>query len=143
MPSDGWTIDTAMEHLLTLIQANDARYMAAIAALKDAVGIALTSADRAVSKAEMAAEKRFEGVNEFRQTLADEQRTLMPRAEVEVIIRSLTEKVDTATRLVQTSLAQGTGHQTGARDALAYLAIVFGGLSLMTTLFLALSGHIH
>lgn len=43
--------------------------------------LALTAADKAVNKAETATEKRFEGVNEFRQTLADQASRLMPREE--------------------------------------------------------------
>ena len=43
--------------------------------------LALAAADKAVTKAEIATEKRFEGVNEFRQTLADQASRLMPREE--------------------------------------------------------------
>jgi hypothetical protein len=39
------------------------------------------SLDRAIQKADAANEKRFESVNEFRSTLADQQRTLMSRME--------------------------------------------------------------
>jgi len=45
---------------------------------------ALAAQKEAVNKAEASSEKRFEGVNEFRSTLSDQQRTLMPRAEAEV-----------------------------------------------------------
>jgi hypothetical protein len=43
--------------------------------------LALAAADKAVTKAEIATEKRFEGVNEFRATLADQAARLMPREE--------------------------------------------------------------
>lgn len=43
--------------------------------------LALAAADKAVTKAEIATEKRFEGVNEFRATLADQANRLMPREE--------------------------------------------------------------
>lgn len=43
--------------------------------------LALAAADKAVTKAEIATEKRFEGVNEFRSTLADQAARLMPREE--------------------------------------------------------------
>jgi hypothetical protein len=55
----------------------------------------------AVLKAEQATEKRFEGVNEFRTTLSDQQRTFLPRQEYEAghislinQIREIKEKQD-------------------------------------------------
>jgi hypothetical protein len=48
----------------------------------------------AVTKAETSTEKRFESVNEFRQQLADQSRTFMPRQEYENIHKNLNEKVD-------------------------------------------------
>lgn len=63
-------------------------------AQEKAVQSALAAADRAVQKAESATEKRFEGVNEFRASLADNSRTLMPRAEAEQQFKALAEKTD-------------------------------------------------
>lgn len=94
------------ELMLAIIQANDVRYdqrfeaskeavSAALNAAKEAITAALSASDRAVNKAELASEKRFEGVNEFRNTLADQQRTLMPRAEAEVLFKSMSEKIRT------------------------------------------------
>lgn len=45
--------------------------------------LALAAADKAVTKAEIATEKRFEGVNEFRATLADQALRLIPREEAQ------------------------------------------------------------
>jgi signal recognition particle GTPase len=50
----------------------------------------------AVSKAEVATEKRFESVNEFRATLTDQQRTFIPRAEYESAHKALTQTVTDA-----------------------------------------------
>ena len=49
--------------------------------LESKTTMALTASDKAVTKAEIATEKRFEGVNEFRATLADQATRLMPREE--------------------------------------------------------------
>jgi hypothetical protein len=49
--------------------------------------------DRAVTKAEVATEKRFEGVNEFRKTLADQQRTFIPRQEAESMFKNINVKL--------------------------------------------------
>jgi hypothetical protein len=62
-----------------------------------AVQAALQSAKEAVTKAETASEKRFDAVNEFRQTLADQASTLMPRVEAESRIAALAEKLEDST----------------------------------------------
>jgi hypothetical protein len=51
-----------------------------------AVGAALNSAHEAVNKAEEAQEKRNEGMNEFRGSLADQAKAFMTRAEVDARI---------------------------------------------------------
>jgi len=69
-----------------------------------AVEAALASAEKAVTKAEVATEKRFEGVNEFRATLADQAATLMPRAEAEIRFASLLAKIDSLQRVASMAL---------------------------------------
>lgn len=92
----------------------------ALAAAKEAVVAALAAADRAVAKAEGASEKRFEGVNEFRAALADQQRTLMPRSEVEVTIKAISERLSALKDTVDArtnerrGLTGGWGYAVGA-----------------------------
>lgn len=85
-------------------QASEAALKAALLAVQTAtttafntseksVQAALAAAKEAVTKAESASEKRFESVNEFRATLADQQARLMPRAEVQVVLSSIGDKV--------------------------------------------------
>ena len=88
---------TAFEAQITamntaFISQKEAVNNAMIAADK-AVSAALAAADRAVIKAEIAAEKRFDSVNEFRSLVSDQQRTLMPRVETELLIRTLNERI--------------------------------------------------
>ena len=71
--------------------ASQEALIAALAAQKEAVAAALLAADRAVTKAELATDKRFEGVNEFRQQLADQAATFMPRAETEIRLGTLSD----------------------------------------------------
>ena len=107
-----------MQHTLSLIGANDHRYEQRFSdieqrfqdaqrlvemqyqAHKDAVNLALTAAERAVLKAEAASEKRFDAVNEFRATLADQQRTLMPRAESDRAFAAVAEKLAALEKLI-------------------------------------------
>lgn len=78
-----WTIKTLKEHFDAL-RADDRRVIDA----------ALASADRANVKAEAAADKRFDAVNEFRGTLSDQAKLLASRVEVEALEKRLQELAD-------------------------------------------------
>jgi hypothetical protein len=62
--------------------------------LDKASSSALAAAQAAITKAEQAAERRFEGVNEFRGQLADQAATFLPRSEANARIASALEKID-------------------------------------------------
>jgi len=140
------SLGVALEDRLTvLIEANNERYQqrfldaqtavnTALSAAEKAVTAALSAAKEAVVKAEVASEKRFEGVNEFRSTLADQQRTLIPRVEAELrlnalegkfgeALHSLEKKVDTAIASLQATatdnakrIAENRAHDTGVKE---------------------------
>src|ERR1700679_3792438 len=78
-------------------------------AQEKAVGAALAAADRAVGKAELASEKRFESMNEFRGALADSARLLMPRAESEQVTKVLATKVELLETRVNAREDRGAG----------------------------------
>ncbi len=90
------------ERYATQTKATDAAFVAQQTAMKTAfdaadkaVQAALAAAKEASNKAESAADKRFEATNEFREQLADQARTFLPRNEYETSYRAMTEKVDT------------------------------------------------
>ena len=58
------------------------------------VQLALASAEKAITKAETATEKRFEGVNEFRQTLADANANFALKTTVDTQFDAMREKID-------------------------------------------------
>jgi len=60
------------------LSANEQRFKAQ----EQAVAFALQAAEKAVTKAELAAEKRFESVNEFRNQLKDQTGTFITRNEM-------------------------------------------------------------
>jgi hypothetical protein len=90
----------------------------AFSAQKEAINAALASAERAVLKAEAAAEKRFEGLNEFRNTLSDQQRTLIPRAEVDVIIRGVLNQLGSVEKTLDASIAERQAQIASLQKAL-------------------------
>lgn len=93
MPAE-WTVDSLHEHLASLFAERDLRYEQRFAAQERAVAAALESAKEAVLKAERAAERRFESMNEFRGVLTDQASTFVTRAESEQLHHSLQDKVD-------------------------------------------------
>lgn len=120
--------------LRELIDERDRRYEERSTAQKEAVTSALSAADRAVAKAELAADKRFEGVNEFRAALADQQRTLIPRAEVVVMTNALEAQISVVTKQVEQLLAE----RAGVRGGWGYAVGVAGLVLTLFSLFMVL-----
>ena len=65
----------------------------AIAKMDEKIEQRFCAVKEAVDKADKATEKRFEGVNEFRNAMGDQQRTFIPRREFEISIDSLSRKI--------------------------------------------------
>ena len=78
----GWTTDTLHQHLSRRMDDLDRALSRRMDDADKAIQAALVSAEKAVAKAEAASERRFEGVNEFRQTLSDQAATFPTRNEV-------------------------------------------------------------
>lgn len=134
-PQDDLTLARLRRELLSLIDERDKRYAvefqsvreaanavataakeavnAALAAAKEAVQAALAGQEKAVQKAEAAADKRFEGVNEFRGQLADQQRTFIPRQEVEVLHKGINDRIGAEVK----GLNDRFGGEIGATNA--------------------------
>jgi hypothetical protein len=84
----------AMERLF---EARLAALTATVSAQAEKVALALASADKALTKAETATEKRFEGQNEFRQQLSDQTATFITRRELETMRESWDERSNRVT----------------------------------------------
>jgi hypothetical protein len=94
--------DPTPRELLSIINERSLANNQRFDAQEKAVAAALAAAKEAVTKAEAAAEKRFDAVNEFRATLKDQQATLIPRVEVDVRLKSMEAKLaDNEARIVQ------------------------------------------
>lgn len=112
--------DNLRDFVLSLIAERDRLYnlradlqdkanMQRFESMERANSLALSVAKDAVSKAETAAEKRFDSVNEFRSTLKDQQQTLMPRVEAESRLKGIEERM----ALIQNRLDIITGNKQG------------------------------
>jgi hypothetical protein len=135
---------TASSHDIPLREYVDVRFLAqekavaaALAAQEKAVAAALAAADRAVSKAENAAERRFESVNEFRAALADNFRTLMPRAESEQARAIINEKIDQLTTRINAREERGRG----MGDIVGWIVGAVGLVAAVISIVFALTRH--
>lgn len=97
-----------------------------------AVAAALAAAKEAVTKAEVAADKRFDGVNEFRQTLSDQTNTFIPRAEYNAQHKALEDKV-----AANTDRLNGmTGRSGGLAAGWGYLVAGVGLVSVLISIIM-------
>lgn len=144
---DLWNVDTLREHLLAIIEAADVRYSqrfeaqsetisAAFVAQENAVNFALAAADKAVAKAEAASEKRFDAINEFRQSWSDQARSLMPRIECEERLKSMKESIDKLESVDKTFTARQGGVKEG-------WSMVISLISLMGTIAAIIIAIVH
>lgn len=126
---DGVTVNL----LLAIIAERDRQYSqrfeaqeksttVALAAAKEAVQAALIAAKEAVQKAEAASEKRFDSVNEFRNTLKDQQLTLTPRAEVDARFKELDRRVTD----LAAEMARRASESRGATELWGFIAGALG-----------------
>jgi hypothetical protein len=85
MDSERRHVATQLEAAESLTDAKFVTFRTLVDGQAEQVKLALDASDKAIGKAEIANEKRFDSVNEFRQTLTDQAGTFMPRKEVEQI----------------------------------------------------------
>jgi hypothetical protein len=115
-----WDVEGIKEHFNQRFADQDKAVQAALVAQEKAVSAALAATKEAVIKAETAADKRFESVNEFRAQLTDQTRTFMPRAEMESRSASLGEKLDALDKRLTTT----EGRKQGSGDTWKVIAAV-------------------
>jgi hypothetical protein len=64
------------------------------------VQLALSAAEKAITKAEEATEKRFDSVNEFRQTLSDQAATFATKEKLDLSVDTMNTRMDGLERAV-------------------------------------------
>lgn len=117
-----WDFSTLKQYIDSQFHAADQRYEQRFSDSGTAVNAALMAAEKAVTKAEAASEKRFESVNEFRATLADQQRTFIPRAEAEMRMGVLENQL----QILTANSVERRGQATGMQNLWAYIVAAIG-----------------
>jgi len=115
----GWTVSTLFTHLTAMMSA-----------MEKAVMIAQTAADRAVTKAEAAQEKRLDLLNEFKKALEDQTRTYMPRLEAELRMKAIEERLASWERQQSAGVGKSEGLSQGVVILISVgsLLVGFAGL---------------
>jgi len=122
----GWTVDTLKQHM-------DQRFIESDERLR----IRITTAEAAVNKAEVATEKRFEGVNEFRKTLSDQTATFMSRLETEQRVNALAEKIVALTDRLNMS----DGQEAGSKITMGRLYSTLAGFGTIISIVVVLGNQ--
>ena len=104
--SDEPTISTR-EYIESLIESRFRELTIRCNSLEEATKVAFSSSEKAISKAEDASNHRFEGINEFRGQLADQQRTLVARVEVDALLTTLRDAIN----VVQAQVNEARAHE--------------------------------
>lgn len=126
-----WTVDTVNEHLKAMIGEADRRNEQRFAAQEKAVAAALQAAKEAVAKAEIAAEKRFDSVNEFRAQLSDQAGTFMPRREAEQRADALAEKLNEVSSRIDRREGQYVATAKGGDRILSIVMAIIAAISVI------------
>lgn len=83
-----------IDALSALTDAKFVTFRTLIDSQAEKVALALAAADKAVTKAEIATEKRFENVNEFRGQLADQAASFVDRRELQALQTAINLRLD-------------------------------------------------
>ena len=100
-------------------------------AMKTAVDAALAASDRAVSKAELSTEKRFESVNEFRSALQDQTAHQITRVEYNSQQQNMSDKMVALDRYImelRADLSKVMARSAGKQDGIGMVGTVVLGL---------------
>lgn len=129
-----WTIDSLRTHFFDIINERDERYKQRFTDLETALRAALAASEKAIGKAEASTERRFDSVNEFRQTLSDQATTFMTRVEANALIARTTERIQDLTDRMNKS----EGHGSGLHAGWVYLLGAVAAIGTIISIYLAM-----
>jgi hypothetical protein len=124
------------EHLKALAVERQRALDAALAAADRARESALLSAEKAVLRAQADIEKRFDSVNEFRQTLSDQAATFATRIEVDQRYATIEKDL----RIMSSRIDKAEGASTGRGGSWVYLVQVVSLIGALVAIYLSTRG---
>jgi len=129
-------IDALEKHISGRFTDLERHLSTKIEAVGTASAIANEVARQAVTKAEVAVERRLEGLNELRSLVGDYQRTLLPRAEADNRFSNIEAKIDK----LEKSVDDRTAHAGGLAAGWAYLIAAAGLAAVVVGIVVGIRG---
>jgi hypothetical protein len=128
-------LSTLRTDIKSWLDVSDARSIERINAVKEGVALALSAADKAVSKAETSSDRRFENFEEYKISSSALARAQIPRSEIEIILKGIEQqinaradsqdkKIGELTSLFNTAIGRGGGQSS----VLVYISL---GISIL------------
>ncbi len=114
-----------------VLSERDTRYQQRFDATEKYVSAGFLSAEKAITKAETATEKRFEGVNEFRAQLSDQQRTFMPRGEQERMQSAISDRITALEKQIDTLVSERKGIMGGWGYAVGVIGLAISVIAVV------------
>jgi uncharacterized phage infection (PIP) family protein YhgE len=118
-----WTLDTLKEYLELALRGQDAFIRSELRSIKEAVDKALA-----------ASEKRFDSVNEFRNTLKDQQTGLITRTEADAEFRAMRDKIDSLTTRLNLTEGNKSGLKEGWLIVIGAVGLVGGAVGIISVI---------
>lgn len=141
-----WNVESLHAHVAGMRAEADRRYEQRFQDQEKAVAAALAAADRAVAKAELAANSRFDSVNEFRAQLTDQTATFLSRAEADTRTSALADRTDVALNNLSALLGALAdrvgaieGRSRGLNDGWGYVAGALGLIGMIISIIIAVN----
>jgi hypothetical protein len=129
-----WSLETLRIYLETLIRAANESVTQRFEDRDKAVSAAFAAAKEAVAKAELAAEKRLDSVNEFRAQLSDQTATFIPRAEAEQRFVTTNDKISELAARQDRNEGKSTGISTLWGVIVGAIGLVAAVVTIVTVL---------
>ena len=117
------------DYVERIVGESDRRNQQRFEAQEKAVQAALAGAERAVTKAEAASEKRFDSLNEIRGAMADQAAHLMGREEANIRMASIEKELQAAVARIDRAEGSGSGLKAGWGYLIAGLGILLAMLA--------------
>jgi hypothetical protein len=127
-------LDRIIDQIGSVDRITDAKFVTfrtLIDSQAEKVALALAAADKAVSKAEVATEKRFEGVNEFRAALNDQTRLQVTTDKFDSVIDGLNGRIRSLETRIEKAEGQGLGARENKTGIYAAIAAAVGLLAIV------------
>lgn len=119
--------------MLVSIKTDLAIQVVQVSALRNEMQLIESSSDKAIAKSEAATEKRFQSVNAFREQLAEQATTFMPREVAEAQMIELRKKLDELTARVDTAAGKSLG-------ANAVVGLIVAAVTVISAVILGANG---